>query len=806
MLISLNWLREYIDLDKNIDIKELENALTMIGQEVEKIEKQGEHLTKVLTAKVLEKVAHPNSDHISICQVDNGEKVQQVLCGATNHKVGDIVAMAQIGAELEKGFVIKKAKIRGEESNGMLCSEVELKIGKDNDGIMILPQDTKLGIPMNEYLGLDDIIFELEITPNRPDCLSHIGIARELAVYYSKKLQLPKVNVTVEDKEDIEISIEKGLSNRYLARVIKGVKVDKSPEWLKNRLEAVGIRSINNIVDISNYVMLETNQPNHIFDFNKFNSKKITVSRAKNDEKFVTLDEKERVLNNEDIVITNGEKTVALAGVMGGTEVEVDENTTDILIEVAHFDNIMVRKTNRKFALSTESAYRFERAVNTENMEYVIDRITSLVKEIAGGIVCNINDDYPVKPEIKVTTLSLPRLHRFVGKEIEKDKILDIFEKLEVKINDKGEELLLTAPSHRQDLINQFDYFEEVIRMVGFDSIENEMPLVKLTKERLEDTTKFVTDIKKLVSNLGMREVINYSFIPKNALEKVLFEIPNENIIEIKNPIVEEFSILRPTLMYSLIKNVRDNINRGANDIRFFEVSRRFTKQEVNKFDEKSVTINGMQVFEKETLALILSGSKIKNIWNAKPENYDFYDLKGVVEAIFEKLRFMNYKIRRSENKAYHPGRSVDIFVGKELIGSYGELHPDVLENMDVEKSNILYGEIYLDLIKKYISNNIKYKGLSKYQSVPRDIALVVNEDVLVGEMLKTIEKIDNSIEKVELFDIYQGLGIEKGYKSVAISIVMRDDNKTLEEKEINDIMTKIINKLTKDFGATLRG
>ncbi|WP_065107516.1 phenylalanine--tRNA ligase subunit beta [Streptobacillus moniliformis] len=806
MLISLNWLREYIDLDKNIDIKELENALTMIGQEVEKIEKQGEHLTKVLTAKVLEKIPHPNSDHISICQVDNGEKVQQVLCGAPNHKVGDIVAMAQIGAELEEGFVIKKAKIRGEESNGMLCSEAELKIGKDHDGIMILPQDTKLGIPLNEYLGLDDIIFELEITPNRPDCLSHIGIARELAAYYSKKLRLPEVNVNVEDREDIDISIEEGLSNRYLARVIKGVKVEKSPEWLKNRLEAVGIRSINNIVDISNYVMLETNQPNHIFDFNKFNSKKVTITKAKDDEKFVTLDQKERILNNEDIVIGNGEKTVALAGVMGGMDVEVDENSTDILIEVAHFDNIMVRKTNRKFALSTEAAYRFERAVNTENMEYVMNRITSLIKEIAGGKVCNINDNYPVKPEIKVSTLSLPRLYRFIGKEIEKDKILDIFEKLEIKIEDKGDEILLTAPSHRQDLINQFDYFEEVIRMVGFDSIENVMPSVNLTKERLEDTTRFVTDIKKIVSNLGMREVINYSFIPKNSLKKILFEIHNDNIIEIKNPIVEEFSILRPTLMYSLIKNVRDNINRGATDIRFFEVSKRFTKESTNKVNEKSVLIDEMQVFEKETLALILSGSKIKNIWNAKPENYDFYDLKGVVEAIFEKLKFTKYQIRRSENKAYHPGRSVDVFVGKELIASYGELHPDVLENMDVEKNNILYAEIYLDLIKKYISNNVKYKGLSKYQSVPRDIALVVNENVLVGDMIKTIEKIDNLIEKVELFDIYQGLGIEKGYKSVAISIIMRDDNKTLEEKEINDIMTKIINKLNKDFGAVLRG
>ena len=603
MLISLNWLKDYINLDENIDIKELENALTMIGQEVENIELQGENLKNILTSKILELKMHPDSDHLTVCQVDNGSFVSQVVCGASNHKEGDIVAMAQVGAKLSEDFVIKKGKIRGIESNGMLCSETELGVGNDNSGIIIFPKDTKLGIPLNEYYNLNDIIFELEITPNRPDCLSHIGIARELSAYYNTELKMPKINNHKVSEELIDINIKDNLSKRYMARVIKNVKVGPSPKWLVTRLASMGIRSINNLVDISNFIMIETNQPNHIFDFDKLKSNKIIVDKARNDEKFTTLDSKERILSNDDIVIRNGEEVIALAGVMGGENTEVSENTNNILIELAHFDNISVRRTSRRHSLISESSYRFERAVDTENFDYVMNRLTDLIVEIAGGEVCDINDVYPVKKEKNICQLSLDRMNRFIGKVIPKEKVIEIFNKLEIKVVDKGGILELTAPSFRGDLINQFDYFEEVIRMYGFDNIENKMPKITLSENRLNDTTKYTTDIKVLVSNLGLREVINYSFIPANSFEKLNMNIDSENIITLKNPIVEEFSVLRPTLMYSLLKNVKDNLNRGQEDIRFFEVSKRFVLSD-DKI-EKSVYINEKRVSERETLGIL---------------------------------------------------------------------------------------------------------------------------------------------------------------------------------------------------------
>ena len=803
MLISLNWLKDYINLDENIDIKELENALTMIGQEVENIELQGENLKNILTSKILELKMHPDSDHLTVCQVDNGSFVSQVVCGASNHKEGDIVAMAQVGAKLSEDFVIKKGKIRGIESNGMLCSETELGVGNDNSGIIIFPKDTKLGIPLNEYYNLNDTVFELEITPNRPDCLSHIGIARELSAYYNTELKMPKINNHKVSEELIDINIKDNLSKRYMARVIKNVKVGPSPKWLVTRLASMGIRSINNLVDISNFIMIETNQPNHIFDFDKLKSNKIIVDKARNDEKFTTLDSKERILSNDDIVIRNGEEVIALAGVMGGENTEVSENTNNILIELAHFDNISVRRTSRRHSLISESSYRFERAVDTENFDYVMNRLTDLIVEIAGGEVCDINDVYPVKKEKNICQLSLDRMNRFIGKVIPKEKVIEIFNKLEIKVVDKGDTLELTAPSFRGDLINQFDYFEEVIRMYGFDNIENKMPKITLSENRLNDTTKYTTDIKVLVSNLGLREVINYSFIPANSFEKLNMNIDSENIITLKNPIVEEFSVLRPTLMFSLLKNVKDNLNRGQEDIRFFEVSKRFVLSD-DKI-EKSVYINEKRVSERETLGIVLSGSFTKNLWAPKPESYDFFDMKGIVEAMFDKFNFKSYQLRRSVNSSYHPGRSVDLFVGKELIGTFGEIHPDVLENMEIDRNRVIYAEIYLDLLLKYINKGVKYKGLSKYQSVPRDIAVVVKEEVLVGDMIKSIQKVDKLIEKVELFDIYRGIGVKPGFKSVAVSIVMRDDNKTLEEKDINSVMDKIVGKLKKEFDAELR-
>ena len=798
MLISLNWLKQYIDLD-GIEINEMENALTMIGQEVEKIEVLGENLENVVTAQIIEKEMHPDSDHLTICKVDNGKEILQIVCGAPNHKAGDKVVLAQVGAKLAPGFVIKKGKIRGVESNGMLCSEEELNIGKDSSGIMILPEDTPVGVPMKEYLGINDTVFELEITPNRPDCLSHIGIARELGAYYNKEVKYPSFAINSESSEktadNISVEIEdSNLAKRYVARIIKNVTVKESPKWLKERVESIGIRSINNIVDASNFIMMELNQPNHTFDLDKIEGGKIVVRAGHENEKLVTLDEQERELNSEDIVISDGVKAVALGGVMGGQNSEITENTKNILLEVANFNSQNVRKTSRRLTLFSESSYRFERRVDEENAINVINRLANIIQEVAGGeILEGVVDNYPVPYKKKTATLNFERLNRFVGKNIPRETVIGILTRLEIEVVDNGETLTLTAPTYRDDLENEQDYFEEVIRMYGFDNIENILPKLDISEKPVIDTTKLSTQVKLIAANAGLKEVINYSFVPRDAMEKIKYtSVERENLIDLLRPITEDFVTLRPTLLYSLLKNAKENMNRNATNIRFFEVSRTFVKaEELAK--------------EEVKLGIILAGENNKTLWNPKPVPYDFYDLKGIVEEIFTQLKFNNYMIKRSEQSQFHPGRSVDVFVGRELIGSFGEIHPDVLENFDLGKTSVLVGEFNIDLIQKYIGKKIKYQGIVKYPSVPRDFAFVMREDILVGDVLKTIQKVDKKIEKVELFDIYQGAGVLPGMKSVAISVILRDKNKTLEEKEIVDISNKIVAKVEKDYGAVLR-
>ena len=798
MLISLNWLKQYIDLD-GIEINEMENALTMIGQEVEKIEIAGSNLENVVTAKIIEKEMHPDSDHLTVCKVDNGKEILQIVCGASNHKAGDKVALAQVGARLKEDFTIKKGKIRGEESNGMLCSEDELGIGSDKDGIIILPEDAPVGVPFKDYLGINDTVFELEITPNRPDCLSHIGIARELSAYYGKELKYPETEIKneIEEKtsDNVKVTIEdSNLSRRYVTRILKNVTVKESPKWLKERIESVGLRSINNIVDVSNFILMEMNHPNHVFDLDKIDGNEIKVKSAGKEDKLVTLDEQERELEDGDIVICDGKKIIALGGVMGGLNSEITDNTKNILLEVAHFNSQNVRKTSRRLTLSSDSSYRFERGIDVEDSIKVINRLANLIQEVAGGEILNgYVDVYPVPHENKVAELNFERLNRFVGKVIPREKVIEILKNLEIDVKDNGETLTLTAPSYRGDLELEQDYFEEIIRMYGFDNIENILPRVDINQNATLDTTKLTDRVKTICAGAGLKEVINYSFIPKNALQKLKYTgVSEDKLIDISNPITEDFVTMRPTLLYSLIKNAKDNMNRNISNIRFFEVSRTFEKaEELAKEDIK--------------LGIILAGENDKTLWNPKPVHYDFYDLKGIVEEIFSKLKFQNFSLKRSVQTEFHPGRSADVFVGKEYIGSFGEIHPDVLENFDLNKKTVLVAEFNIDLIKKYINKPFVYEGIVKYPAVPRDLALVMNENILVGDVLKTIEKIDKKVEKVELFDIYQGIGVEPGKKSVAISILLRDNTKTLEEKEINDIVDKILAKMKKDYMAELR-
>ncbi len=797
MLISLNWLKQYVDINENIE--ELEEALTMIGQEVEAIDIKGKYLDNVYVGHIVEYGKHPDSDKLSLVKVNIGqEEALQIVCGAPNHKEGDKVAVAVVGACLPGDFKIKKAKVRGVESCGMLCSEKELAIGEDHEGIMILPEDAPIGTLLKDYLEINDVVFELEITPNRPDCLSHIGIAREVAAYYKRKVKYPKVLVnTVNEETSKVVSVDiqaKEKSKRYVAKIIRNIKVEESPKWLQDRLKSIGLKPINNIVDATNFVMMEYNHPMHAFDLNKISGNKITVREANKDEKIITLDGAERTLEEGYLVIADGGKAIAIAGVMGGQNTAIDNGTTDILLEIAHFEPKSIRKTSKRLGLSSDSSYRFERGVDLEDADIVLNRISALIKEVAGGdILSGVSEKYHTKYQKREISLSLDKLNKFIGKNLTLEIVGEILSSLQIElISNYNGVLTVTPPSYRDDLVRPADLYEEVIRMYGFANIEAKMPNESIKAGTVYPETEIVDRYKRKLVSLGLQEVINYSFIPKNALEKINMNV--ENTIDVKNPIVEDMTTMRATLVYSLLTNVRDNFNRNVFELSIFEVGRTYTKKEDSKLAN-----------EKVKVAIAIAGKKDKELWNVKPESYDFYDLKAYVEGFLESIGIKKFQLHRTENKTFHPGRAVDVKVGKDLLGTFGEIHPDVAENMDIKKFRVNIAEFDAEIMEKYSSEKVKYEGIVKYPAVERDLAIVLDKKVLVGDMLNDIKKISNIVEKVELFDIYEGDRIESNKKSVAINILMRSKIGTLNEEDVNKTIEAILQTIHKKYHGEIR-
>lgn len=796
MLISLDWLKQYVDIKE--DIKELENTLTMIGQEVEAIEEQGKELVKVVIGQITEYGEHPEAEKLTLLKVNIGmEEELQIVCGAPNHKLGDKVVVATIGAVLPGDFKIKKSKIRGVESQGMLCSEVELGLGNDGDGIIILPEEAPIGVEYRVYKKLNDVIFELEITPNRPDCLSYIGIAREIAAYYGRKIKWPEfeskkiiesintghIDVRIEDKERCK---------RFSGKVIKNIKVEESPEWLKNRLISMGLKPINNVVDATNYILFECNQPLHAYDLAKIADRKIIARKALDGEKIVTLDGVERELNKGELIIADAEKPLGIAGIMGGESSKVSEETTEIFLECAYFTPENIRKTSKELGLSSDSSYRFERGLDIENTVEVLERAADLISQLTGGEVLEgCIDRYVEKHEKIEIPLNIEKLRKFMGKNIEIDVVGKILTNLGINIKTlNSTTIVATPPSYRGDLTRTADLYEEIIRMYGFDNIENKMPEEDIRPGVKDTMTVVVDEAKEILAKLGLQEVINYSFISKDAIKILGITKPT---LEITNPISDDMAVMRPTLIYSLLTNVRDNLNRNQNGLKFFEVSRVFTPKE-----------DGLA---NETLraSIALAGKTFKTLWNPKPEPMDFYTLKGFVEKFLEYMGVTKYQLDRSENSNFHPGRSADIKIGKVKIGTFGEIHPELAENMDIKRERAYVAELDLTTLLNYRAKKVKYERIVKYPEVTRDLAVVLDRDVLVGKMLEDIKKSSNLIESVAIFDVYQGEKIEADKKSVAISIVLRKKDGTLEESDINITVDKILKLIAKNYNGEIR-
>ncbi|MFR1675312.1 MAG: phenylalanine--tRNA ligase subunit beta, partial [Fusobacterium sp.] len=761
MLISLDWLKQYVDIKE--DIPQLENALTMIGQEVEAIDIQGKHLDNVVIGQITEYGKHPNSDKLTLLKVNVGaEEELQIVCGAPNHKLGDKVVVAKIGAVLPGDFKIKKSKIRDVESFGMLCSQVELGIGEDGDGIIILPEDAPIGEEYRKYAGLDDVIFELEITPNRPDCLSHIGIAREVAAYYGRKVKYPSytlsevidsvnnyAKVRVEDKERCK---------RYMGRVIRNVTVAESPEWLKKRIRAMGLKPINNIVDITNFVMFEYNQPMHAFDLDKLENNTVVVRAAENGEKITTLDGVERELVNGELVIADEVKPIAIAGIIGGQATQIEAETKNVFLEVAYFTPDNIRKSAKKLGIVTDSGYRNERGLDIENLPEVIDRAAALIAEVASGEVLDeVIDKYIEKPQKFEIPLNLTKLNTFIGKKLEFDTVGKILSNLGLGIKTLSQDMLLiTPPTYRTDLTRPEDLYEEVIRMYGFENIEAVMPVEDIESGLKDSKISVADNLKEILKEIGLHEVINYTFIPREALDILKIK---DKVIEISNPLSEDMVIVRPTLMYSLLANIRDNFNRNQFDLRFFEVSKVFTPAEELANEDLRICV-------------AIAGKPERTLWNPKPKAYDFYTMKGYVEKLLEYMGINRYKLERSSNENFHPGRSADIKIGNDVIGTFGEVHPDVLEAMDIKRERAYVADIDLAKAEKYIKSAVKYERIVKYPEVTRDLAIVMDKDILVGNMVEDLKRVSPLIEKIEIFDVYEGEKIDADKKSVAISIV----------------------------------
>ncbi len=799
MKASIEWLEEYSDID--VDSVKLGDILTMTGSKVETVEQKGNDIKNVVVGKILEIKKHEDSDHLVVTQVDLGNEKVQIVTGANNIKEGDIVPIAKDGSELPGGVKIKKGLLRGVESCGMMCSVGELGLdivnypGQIENGIMILDKELEkdLGKDIVEVLNLKEDIIEFEITPNRPDCLSIEGLGREVAASLGKEFKNPRKNIDekiVENKEEIEglkVDIEApDLCYRYIARMVKNVKIGPSPEWLTRRLNACGIRSINNIVDITNYVMLEMGQPMHAFDINSIEGKHITVRRAKNGEKITTLDKQERILDENDLVIADAKKPVAIAGVMGGLNSEIEKDTQTVVFESAVFYGGGVRKTAKKVGLRTESSARYEKGLSSENAIRAVNRAVELVELIgAGQEVEGKIDVYPTKQKINKIKLDVEKINNLLGTNIEKEEMIKILEKLDIKVEND----MAIAPYFRMDLEFVADIAEEVVRFYGYDKLETTLIKADTTLGIRNKEQKIEKTIKDMLVNNGLSEIYTYGFVSEQDLEKSnISKELIEKSITIINPLSDEYKLMRPTTIPSMMQILATNANKKNQNVKLFDISRNY--RNLNNEVE-----NGEVPEQENILTLGMYGDDV-----------DFYTLKGLIENVLEAVSVNRYDIvKETENGSYHPGRCANITVGKDVIATIGEVHPAVLENYGIEKRAYL-AEVNVTKIVKYSRQNKKYVEVPKFPAVERDIAVIVDEKVEVGQIEKIVTKKSKKLlESATLFDIYRDEKIGTNKKSVAYSLIFRDKKKTLSDEEINTAMENIISELEKVLGAELR-
>ncbi|MFW6386661.1 MAG: phenylalanine--tRNA ligase subunit beta [Bacillota bacterium] len=800
MKLSYNWLQSYIDFP--FSPEELAHELTMTGLEVEGIEYLGKELEGVVIGRITEINDHPNADKLVICQVDAGKETVQVVTGAPNVKEGIMVPLAPAGVTLPPGKV-EETNLRGKMSEGMICSKDELGLMEERaDGIMVLSEEAEEGDKFIEYMGLDDYVLEFDLTPNYAHCLGVLGVAREVKALLAEEKEIAYPEVEIEDPvpEDagdyIDVSIEDPeLCPRYTARIIRDVEIKPSPEWMQQRLRAAGIRPINNIVDITNYVLLEYNQPLHAFDYDKVAGKKIIVRRAEAGETLLTLDGEERDLDEEMLVIADRDKPTGLAGVMGGAESEVTEETDTILLEAAFFKPENIRKTSRRLGLRSEASHRFERGIDIENVAEASRRACQLFEKYAGGkVLTGLVDSYPRPYEQKEITLNVKRVNNILGIELKKEEIVSILEGLEFTVKDeKGAELSVSVPSFRRDVSLEADLIEEVARIHGY----NKIPVTRSETTSLGKTTlaqKTEEYVSEIARSAGLDEAYIFSLIDREIYDEL--EIPADselrNWVELKSPLTEAFSLLRTSLIPGIVRLLSDNVKRQMEDVRVFEVGRVFFDCGVEERPE-----------EQRKLAAGVTGAG-EDIWNNNAP--EFFYLKGVIETIFTRLNIGEAKFTSGEAPYLHPGRTAVISYDGNQVGILGELAPAVRERFDIDSRAAVF-QLDLDFIIENAGySDIEYISLTRYPSVRRDLAVVVEREISTGKILAAIRSAGGELlQEVELFDHYQGEQIPAAAKSLAYELTFQAPDRTLTDEEVNERFNRIVERLNEDFGAEIR-
>lgn len=798
MLISYNWVKEYVALPP---IDALSKALTMSGTEVEGFTSVGLNVTGVITAEVKSVAQHPNADRLSLCEVNTGKGVLSIVCGAKNMKAGDKVALAVEGAELPGGFKIKRSKIRGAESEGMLCSEVELGIKDTSNGIMILPVDAPLGMNLVDYLAINDIMLELNITPNRADLLSARGAGREVgaitgAVFTDKNFTVNEEGPEISSL--VNVKMEDGVPcGRYVARVIQGVKIGPSPDNIKRRLEAHGVRGINNVVDITNYVLLETGQPLHAFDLKKINGAKIEVRGARAGESIETIDCKVRPLETGTLVIADENSPVALAGVMGGKASEVGDGTVDILLEGAWFEPTAVRRSSKKNALSTDSSYRFERGVDIERVTGAIDMAASMINAIAGGKTAKgIIDIYPNRHKPEIIIFKAERAGDIIGVTISIDKLEKIFTTLGITVERGNDGILLCAPpSYRQDIRTEADLIEEAARIHGYDNIPIGMPTAALTLASVPKRTRLARRLRETLVSAGFFEAVNYSFVSHELF--TLDSNAEKKGVVILNPLAEDQSVLRDSLIPSLLDTLRRNIQKKNENVSFFEIAPAFMHADGAKLPDERWKVSG-----------VMYGLRDGEGWNRGKEGLDFYDVKGVIEKIFDSVAGKAaFDASPLNSTLLHPGKSAAVVVGNKRIGFFGETHPEIMAKLDLRHPAFLFELDLNELLGLYDAPK-KYTPVPRFPSSTRDIALIMDVNIPYRDIINLINGLgEKLIEMVEVFDVYSGgTNMPDGKKSVAIRVVYRNVERTLAGNEVDEAHARVATAAVERFKAEVRG